>query len=214
MYDTHTIGHGFLRAPDGTLTIFDVPGTVPGFTVGAATFDGLNPAGAFVGLYFDASGVSHAWLRDPDGTINEFDAPHAGTTADQFQGTFADCINPEGAISGWYTDSDNVNHVFVRAPNGEITEFSAPGAGTGAGQGTAAASISPDGTVSGSYVDAEGVSHGFLRSAQGFFTEFNVPGAGTGAGQGTFCYGSNAARASTGYYIDNKGAAHGFVWIP
>jgi len=30
----------------------------------------------------------------------------------------------------------NVAHGFVRAPNGVITTFDAPGAGTGAGQGT------------------------------------------------------------------------------
>jgi hypothetical protein len=39
----------------------------------------------------------------------------------------------------------NVAHGFVRAPNGVITTFDAPGAGTGAGQGTFPGQNDPSG---------------------------------------------------------------------
>ena len=75
-------------------------------------------------------------------------------------------INPQGAIAGWYSDSNNVNHSFVRAANGAITTFDAPGAGTGPGQGTAAFSgaTNPGGATTGAYLDSNNVFHGFLRT--------------------------------------------------
>ena len=102
-------------------------------------------------------------------------------------------------------------HGLLRAKDGTITEFDAPGAGTGAGQGTFVNSISPDGLTVGFYADASGVNHGFQRSAQGKFTEIDASGAGTGAGQGTTASGSNAAGVIAGYYIDANGVSHGFV---
>jgi hypothetical protein len=54
--------HGFLRAPDGTITTFDPPGAVHG------TFPaGINPAGAITGSYTDANGFSHGFLGFPTG---------------------------------------------------------------------------------------------------------------------------------------------------
>src|SRR5271166_2222038 len=40
-----------------------------------------------------------------------------------------------GWIMGSTIDSSNVSHAFLRAPDGGITEFDAPGAGAGAGAG-------------------------------------------------------------------------------
>jgi len=42
----------FLRAPDGALTMFDVPGAVNGTVLSA-----MNPAGVITGGFIDASGV-------------------------------------------------------------------------------------------------------------------------------------------------------------
>jgi len=57
-----------------------------------------------------------------------------------------------------------VYHGAVRSPNGTITEFEVPGAGTGLVQGTYGASINTQGDVDGYYIDGSGVYHGFLRS--------------------------------------------------
>ena len=68
---------------------------------------------------------------------------------------------------------------------GGITNFDAPGAGTGPGQGTQGLAINPGGVITGDYVDASNVFHGFVRASDSTFTTFDVPGAGTGFGQGT-----------------------------
>src|SRR6516162_861952 len=106
-----------------------------------------------------------------------FDAPGAGIGA--FQGTLGLTINPKGEIVGYYLDSGNVAHAFVRSRNGTITSFDAPGAGTGAFQGTIAYGINPPGAVVGPYFDSNYVFHSFLRQPHGTITTFDAPGAGT-----------------------------------
>jgi len=51
--------HGFLRTPDGAITTFDVPGSSSTFA-----FE-INPEGAIIGSYSDASGVFHGFMRLP-----------------------------------------------------------------------------------------------------------------------------------------------------
>jgi transposase len=43
---------------------------------------------------------------------------------------FPNDINPSRAIAGWYADAGNVNHGFVRAPDGGFTRLDVPGAFT------------------------------------------------------------------------------------
>ena len=57
-----------------TIITFDAPGSIEG------TFpQGITPAGAITGFYFDAIGAFHGFLRARDGTFTLFDAPGAGT---------------------------------------------------------------------------------------------------------------------------------------
>ena len=132
-----------------------------------------------------------------------FDAPGA-------QGTVAVSINQNGAIIGDYLDARGASHAFLRAPDGIITTFDAPGAGTGLIQGTFALSINQKGAITGYYIDASSVYHGFLRAPDGAFTTFDAPGAGTGLGQGTVALSINRNGAITGSYLDATGN-HGFV---
>jgi len=113
-------------------------------------------------------------VRARDGTITNYDVPGAGTG--MYQGTNA-CwfipawggINPAGTVTGFYADSNNVYHGFLRTREGEITTFDAPGAGTvgslGGGQGTQPMTINSEGAITGYYTDANNVVHGFLRLA-------------------------------------------------
>ena len=95
--------------------------------------------------------------------ITVFDAPGAGTGPRPGHLSFnsPQLINPNGAITGYYTDSAGVSHGFLRDKNGVITTFDAPGAGTGAGQGTLSFAISPDGEITGFYFDATDASPRF-----------------------------------------------------
>ena len=212
--DNNIVNHGFLRAPDGTITTFDAPGAGTGPNQGTttATTDGLNPKGAIAGTTIDDNGAFNGFVRAPDGTIVEFEVPGAGTGSGQ--GTNPAGINPAGTIPGSFIDSSGVNHGFVRAPHGTITTFDVPGAGTDAGQGTLPQNINPAGDIAGNYIDARNVSNGFVRTAEGDITKFHVPDAGTDAGQGTFPLCNNPADAITGYYIDASGVFHGFLRTP
>jgi hypothetical protein len=189
-----------------TFITFDVPGAAPGTT--DAIF--INPAGAIVGFYVDASNLTHSFLRGPDGAFTTFDPP--GEIASS-----AFTINPAGAIAGVCRDASNVNHGYLRAPSGTFTTFDAPGAGTGPFQGTFGLNINPAGAISGYYLDASNVFHGFVRTHNGAITTFDAPGAGTGPFQGTATTsgdGMNPAGATVGQYLDASNVFHGLVRAP
>lgn len=148
-------------------------------------------------------------------TYISFDAPGAGTGAGQ--GTLAVGINSasSASIAGAYLDSKGAYHGFVRSGSGIITDFNAPGAGTGAGQGTNFAGLSginTAGTITGPYVDSKGVFHGYIRSTAGKYTILNVASAGKGAGQGTLAGNINTSGEIAGFYTDGAGVNHGFLW--
>src|SRR6266576_2855019 len=215
--DANHARHGFLRASDGTFTIFDDPnagscsascGNI-GNGQGTRAF-AINPSGQIVGSYTDNIGRCHGYVRAASGTFTQIDAPDAG--AGPFpQGTFPSNItpmgiNPAGAIIGFYVDASSVQHGFVRAPNGIITEFDPTGSVF-----TDPNAINAVGAITGFYFDANFVGHGFLRATDGTITSFDAPGAGTGAGQGTLPESNNTPGAITGQFIDGNFVNHAFV---
>jgi hypothetical protein len=61
--DASDVSHGFLRAPDGTITAtFDVPGGGTGSGQGTFTFCN-NPRDAITGFYVDSNNTWHGFLR-------------------------------------------------------------------------------------------------------------------------------------------------------
>jgi hypothetical protein len=169
----------------------------------------INALGTILGGYADSSGVFHAFLLPPFAKFTNFDAPDAGTGSGQ--GTFVPTeygINFEGAVTGWYVDSGNVSHGYMRSTEGNITEFDAPGAGTTAGQGTWAASINLVGAICGFYVDANWGYHGFLRAPNGVITNVDYPGSAGTIGL------INDVGEIAGWYWDANGLNHGFVRSP
>jgi hypothetical protein len=98
--------HGFVRALDGTITKFDVPGSI----FFGALFGGINPLGAIVGSYFD--GITfHGFRRAPDGTFTTVDPPGSASTNPGPGG-----INPAGVIVGSYLDASKVARGFLFFP--------------------------------------------------------------------------------------------------
>jgi hypothetical protein len=164
--DAGGVEHGFVRAPDGRITEFDVPGA--GTESGQGTWGtSINTEGAVTGGYVTGDNVTHGYVRAPDGRIAKFDVPGAGTDGSQGQGTYAEANNDAGTVTGEYIDSNDVQHGFVRAPNGTITKFDARDAGTAAGsyEGTVPLAINAAGEITGAYFDSNYVLHGFLRLA-------------------------------------------------
>ena len=208
--DANNVRHGFVRSQDGSFTIFDAPGA------GTAAFQGTrayatNPSGTVTGWFNDSAGAVHGYVRSNQGAITVFDAPGAGTGPFP-QGTFPWSpliINPNGAITGWYTDSALVSHGFLRDRNGGFTTFDVPGAE--AGPGTFPFAISVDGEITGYYDNGINANHGFLRDKKGVITTFDVPGAGTGLGQGTFGGGITPNGTIMGNYLDPDNVSHGFL---
>jgi hypothetical protein len=217
--DTNNARHGFLRAIDGTFTIFDDPneGTCSTFCGNIGNGQGtrayaINPSGQIVGFYTDNTGRCHGYVRAANGTFTQIDAPDAGTGPFP-QGTFPSNItpmgiNPAGAIIGFYVDAGSVQHGFVRAPNGVITEFDPTGSIF-----TDPNAINAPGAITGFYFDGNFVGHGFLRTPDGTITSFDAPGADhtPGSGNGTFGVGLTPNGEIEGVDVDVNGVLHGFV---
>jgi hypothetical protein len=217
--DASSARHGFLRAPDGTFTIFDDPaagicstscGTI-GNGQGTRAF-AINPSGQITGFYTDNTGRCHGYVRAANGAFTQIDAPDAGTGPFP-QGTFPSeitpmGINPTGAITGFYVDANSVRHGFLRAPGGKITEFDPTGSIL-----TNPNAINQSGEITGFYFDANFVGHGFLRAPDGTITSFDAPGADMtpGSGNGTFGVGVTPDGEIEGVFVDANGVLHGFV---
>ena len=151
----------------GTYTTFDAPGSTVIYPVA------INPEGEIIGYYFDAGSLTHSFLRTRDGTLTPFDPPGATCSLSTSSGCSAsNGINPEGTITGWYTDASGVTHGFLRTRDGTFTTFDAPGSA-----GTVPAGINPAGAITGAYFVAGSLflTPGFVRTPGGTFITFNPP---------------------------------------
>jgi hypothetical protein len=113
------------------------------------------------------------FLRAPNGTLTTFDNLPGVIGGFVQPNTFPIMgINPLGVITGSYPDANPNSssfHGFVRAPNGTITTFDAPGASNQPGIGTQAIAINLAGAITGSFYDAScaALFHGFVRPPTG-----------------------------------------------
>jgi hypothetical protein len=158
------VQHGLIRHADGTFTTFEAPGAGTGQGQGTGCpgcFAGLNQFGAIAGIYTDSNNVYHGFLRTSDGNFKSFNAPGAGKGSGQGTGCPSDCpvsLNNKGAITGVYIDAQNVFHVYLRSPEGNMMTVQPVGSTF-----TFPAGINDLGTIAGYYADAKGVYHGFLQ---------------------------------------------------
>lgn len=222
--DVQGDAHGFVRSPQGTFTVFDAlqPGveTIPLF---------INLEGATAGFVYDsANALFRAFVRYPNGAIPVFVGP--GSCPLGFNETPYPCYGNEvayvsllGASVGNFEDSNLVGHSMIRTPDGKLTAYDAPGAGTGIYQGTGCPGCTVGvnflGVIAGEYIDNSNVFHGYLRDANGEFTTFDVRGAGSGPYQGTGCDSDcpmsiNDSGAVTGSYQDSNYVQHGYLRTP
>ncbi|HTT99152.1 MAG TPA: hypothetical protein VMF58_13970 [Rhizomicrobium sp.] len=149
--DSSGLYHAFLRAHDGSITTIDVDGY---YNTQATAID---DNGDIVGSATMGGTVS-AMLRTSNGTISIF-IPSGCRAA------YAESINASGAITGTCYDDNYIRHGFVRQPDGSMSIFDAPGAGSTSPQGTFPSVIAADGKIVGYYVDANNANHGFRRNA-------------------------------------------------
>jgi len=215
--DGNGTAHGFVRTPDGKITVIDAPGGGPYFWQGT-WINSINLWGALSGGVVDSGGVGHQFVRTPRGTYEIYnDAPDAVTGQ-----TFSTSINVEGAVAGQYLGANEKFHGFLRTPDGKITEFDPPGATAG----TFSDGINPFGLIVGFYGDQYSVWHGYVRTPDGKFVTFDAPGTAIGAGQGIGaacasdqaqsvpCVAINFKGVIAGSYLDENNVSHGFVRLP
>jgi hypothetical protein len=83
------VSHGFLRAPNGTLTTFGYPGSYQ------TSPSGITPTGTITGSYVDAATFQyHGFLLARNGTFTTFDVPVPGSQTSPL------AINPAGESTG------------------------------------------------------------------------------------------------------------------
>jgi hypothetical protein len=142
-------------------------------------------------------------------TFTSFDAPDAGHGV--IQGTVPWAINDSGVIAGYYIDSGNLVHGFVRTAGGVITEFNATGLSS-----TYVSGINRRGQIVGNGAHPRGLTnyvHGFLRSPNGTF--IHIDPAGPNGSQNTLYLAINDSGEISGTYVDVAGGVvHGFLRSP
>ncbi len=101
--------HGFIRAADGTYTMFDPPQGVTSFAYG------MNDSGAVVGTYREANLIRHGYVRAPDGTFTTLDDPDAAQVQYTYTnlGTVPQRINAAGVVAGLFSDAAALRHAFI-----------------------------------------------------------------------------------------------------
>ena len=169
----------------------------------------INLRGTTAGIYIDASTV-HGFIRSPSNQFTSVD-PTGSIFTRVCEET---CLNPDGTVAGFYTDSSGITHGFVRHANGTIASIDAPAPAGLTTIATEVASINVKGEIAGLSLDSNFVFHGFVRHPDGSFTTFDDPEAGTGTIQGTGPFSINLGGATTGQYIDASNNAHGFERFP
>jgi uncharacterized membrane protein len=96
--------HGFIRDESGNFTDFDPPGAQGTFAFG------INDAGQIVGTEERSSKpLQLGFVRDTAGNYAIFDVPGASGS-----GTADQAINSKGTTTGYYVDSKNIAHGFIR----------------------------------------------------------------------------------------------------
>jgi predicted membrane protein len=231
--DGNYVAHGFVRSASAAVTTFDAPGAGSTSSIKGSLVSlqgtipiAINTNGTIVGTYLDSRSCYHGFLRAASGAITEFDVPGATTTypctpdAGFRVGTKPIAINSAGIITGTYADSSGGYHGFVRATNGTITTFDAPGGTTGVCGGfcrTIPTGIDTAGDIVGSYADSNEKHHGFIRPANGGIVTFDIPNAAAGKDaspsdyEGTVATSMNDSGTVIGTYTDANIVRHGFI---
>jgi uncharacterized membrane protein len=178
--------HGFLRAPDGTITTFDPAGSVD------TEVRGMSGKDATVGRYQDSDFNVHGFIRKPNGKIIEL--VKNGIIA-------ADSINAAGDVCGVLADDQHNGHAFIRTADGKVMQIDPLGAVRGEAVG-----INDAGTVTGWFADSGNQQHGFVRSSDGTITTFDPPDS-----RYTSVFAINADGAVVGAYNNASGIPNGFI---
>ena len=211
------VAHGFLRAPDGKITIFDDPAEGVGANQGTWSY-GINDGGEVAGAVTDPAGGSHGFIRSRKGAYTNFDFP--GETSTAFN---SGLINNRGVVAGYYATpaysapSGLPPYAvgYERSPEGRVTSF-VPKVSAGA-SAVLTFGLAQDGTALGRVNDNNSLGHAFIRSPGGKTVVFDVPNqilVSNPYSWGSELWGKNEDGVIVGEFIDASFVVHSFLLIP
>jgi len=116
-------------------------------------------------------------------------------------------VNASGDIAGLFRDAANVNHGFIRHPDGSFEAIDFPGATF-----TNATGINARGDVVGRWTDRDGFNHGFVRTSRGDFSRIDPLSPCVVTKQATVVHGINDIGDLAGRCFDADGKELGWVW--
>lgn len=139
------------------------------------------------------------------GQIISFDVPGSACQPAFFWCTQAFSINASGAVIGWYADSTQAMHGFLREADGSFVGIDPPATSCGGTFSICSrpSAINDEGTIVGAYA-----GHNYIRSPDGSFTSFDVPGAFSAPFDGLSI---SQEGTVTGFFGDANGITHGFI---
>jgi hypothetical protein len=108
-----TVSQGFLRNPDGDITLFDAPNAFETFAFC------INARGDVAGEFVDAGFRQHSFVRDHKGDFVVFDAQNGGGSAS------GPAINARGEIAGSFYEGGRLRG-YLRDEKGNFTIFDTP----------------------------------------------------------------------------------------
>jgi hypothetical protein len=227
--DTGVVYHGFIGTVAGGFTSFDAPGAGTGSNEGTVA-TAINLSGTVTGNYVDDH--AHGFVRHSDGSFETFSiGTDTNPTAINDRGvvvgnsypngflrratglikTFAVpgaastlpvAINNNGVIAGYYYDSSNFKHGFIRAHDGTVTTVDAPGGF----DNSQIVGINAAGDVVGN-TSNNAAYRAFVRTHDGAITVFNPSGCPQ-----TFAAGINFDGTVVGNcYINGDFIYYGFT---
>jgi hypothetical protein len=200
-FDSSSFTHGFLRGPDGTITMIDPPNSLGGTRVTA-----MNNSGTLIGIYTGQDHQQHGFMRTIDGTFSDVPLPSYGTNPPL--NPMPASIDDSGDIAGSFEGSDNVSHGFLDPSGGSPVVIDAPASYSQPPflSNTYLSCITNGGSGVGSFSDSNLVSHGFLYTAAGIFRVIDAPGAQTQSirPSGTIAEMLGGAPAVIGYTFEGN----------
>jgi hypothetical protein len=203
------VAHGFLRTPDGKITVFDDPAEGVGVNQGTWAYS-INDRGEISGAVTDPSGGSHGFVRRAKGAFTDFDFP--GETSTAFNSAL---INNQGVTAGFYAAPTGFVTGYERSPEGRMTTF-VPAVPAGA-TAVWTFGLAADGTTLGRVNDNNSVGHAFIRSPGGKTVVFDVPNqilVSNPNSWGSELWGKNEEGVIVGEFIDASFVVHSFLLIP
>jgi len=154
--DSNGLNHGFLRTAQGKFTTFDVPNAIGNLLYNAFVNDRGIVAGTWIDEHSDECpcDIEAGFQRARDGAFSGYEGPYGPLQNVQVYG-----LNFEGTAVGWYADTNDDAHAFVRYANGRFLKINVTSELESVGS-----AINATGVVTGFWIDANGAYHGFLWS--------------------------------------------------